>query len=294
MSIAETVLDPALADVDGLERVLARLEWTLLDFRRLELPRAQSTDIAGGRVRFHYVVSGSVEVQGAMSPVPLAAGDFLLLPGARAHRIRSLEDATIASGELDLASSAGDPLLAALPEVLVACGFLVREPHMASLIDGLAREFADVRAGTSVMSSRIATIVAAAAVRSWVENGCAPDQWLVTVRDPYIARAIAAMRDDPGSPWTVESLARVARASRSAFAERFHALVGVSPARYLTGIRMEQAKDLLVRDGLNVAETALRLGYGSEAAFSRAFRRHAGSSPATWRREIARASVAGR
>jgi transcriptional regulator GlxA family with amidase domain len=141
------------------------------------------------------------------------------------------------------------------------------------------------------MASRIATIIASAAVRSWVENGCAPDQWLVSVRDPHIARAVAAMREAPGEQWTVERLARVASASRTVFAERFRELVGDSPNRYLTAVRMEHAARLL-RDGrLSVADVAARLGYSSDVAFSRAFRRHTGESPAMWRRATADASA---
>jgi len=172
----------------------------------------------------------------------------------------------------------------ALPEVLVACGFVVREPHLASLIESLTQEFRGMRPGTGLMASRIATVIASAAVRSWAENGCAPDQWLVSVRDPHIARAVAAMRDAPGNPWTVDSLARVARASRTVFAERFRELVGDSPTRYLTALRMEQAKELLQGDRLSIGEVASRLGYGSDVAFSRAFRRHTGATPASWRR----------
>ena len=283
--------------VADLERVLAQLDWTLLDFSRVPLPAGDRLSVRAGRVRFHHVVSGAVEITGAVdtarpeAPVRLAAGDFLLLPRAGAHRIRATEDAELASGELEAATAAGLPFVQALPEVLVACGFVVREPHMLPLIETLTREFGGMRAGNCLMASRIATIIAAAAVRSWAENGCATDQWLVSVRDPHIARAVAAMRDAPGDPWTVESPARVARASRTVFAERFRELVGDSPTRYLTALRMEQAKDLLRFDALSVGEVAQRLGYGSDVAFSRAFRRHTGSSPAGWRRQEAAAGL---
>ncbi|MFF1573480.1 helix-turn-helix domain-containing protein [Leifsonia sp. NPDC058292] len=123
-----------------------------------------------------------------------------------------------------------------------------------------------------------------AAVRSWAENSGALETWLIGQRDPHIARAIEAMRSAPGDAWTIESLAQVARSSRSVFAERFRELVGESPSRYLTALRMEQAERLLGDERLSIAEAAHRLGYGSDAAFSRAFRRHAGESPASWRR----------
>lgn len=277
----------ASGGVDELERLLAMLDWTLLDFRRRSLAPSRTMCFPGGGVRFHHVRSGSVDLIGAAEPIRLAAGDYALLPRIGSHRIRAVDDAVVASGELGLTSHAALPLVAALPDALIACGLFVREPHLGSLVDGLTREFGEARPGTLVMRSRIATIIASAAVRAWVENGCAPEQWLVTVQDPHIARAIAAMQNDPGNSWTVESLARIARASRSVFTERFRMLVGDSPARYLTQLRMEQGKELLNKEQLSVAEAAQRLGYGSEAAFSRAFRRHIGASPAAWRKQSA-------
>jgi AraC-like DNA-binding protein len=280
-------LVPTASDAcDELERLLGMLDWSLLDFRRSVIAPSSTITFAGDAVRFHHVRSGAVDVLGAATePVRLTAGDYLLLPRIGAHRIRAVDDAVVASGELSLTSHAAEPLVAALPDVLVAGGLFRREPHLGSLADGLAREFGEARPGSLVIRSRIATIIASAAVRAWVENGCAPDQWLVTVRDPHIARAIAAMRSDPGNPWTVESLARIASASRSVFTERFRMLVGDSPARYLTQLRMEQGKQLLDREQLSVAEAAGMLGYGSEAAFSRAFRRYVGASPGAWRKQ---------
>lgn len=284
---------PTRAAADDLERVLARLEWTLLDFEQRELAAGTTVAVAGGRIRFHYVVSGSVEVTRGAAPLRLEAGDFLMLPRSEAHRVRAARDSVVASGELDTATTPGLPLASALPTSLTACGFVVREPHMGPLIQTLGLEFGGMRAGNCLMASRIATIIATAAVRSWVENGCASDQWLVSVRDPHIARAVAAMREAPGEPWTVDRLARVASASRTVFAERFRELVGDSPSRYLATVRVEQAAELLRVEGLSVGEVAHRLGYGSDVAFSRAFRRVTGVSPAAWRRgEAARSTAA--
>ncbi|MGO4298629.1 helix-turn-helix domain-containing protein [Leifsonia sp. RAF41] len=280
------------AAADDLERVLARLEWTLLDFEQRELAAGTAVSVAGGRIRFHYVVSGSVQLTGGAAPLRLEAGDFLMLPQSEAHRIRAERDSVVASGELDAATVPGLPLASALPASLTACGFVVREPHMGPLIQTLGLEFGGMRAGNCLMASRIATIIATAAVRSWVENGCASDQWLVSVRDPHIARAVAAMREAPGEPWTVDRLARVASASRTVFAERFRELVGDSPSRYLATVRVEQAAELLRDEGVSIGEVAHRLGYGSDVAFSRAFRRVTGVSPAAWRRgESARSAA---
>jgi transcriptional regulator GlxA family with amidase domain len=202
-------------------------------------------------------------------------------------------DTVLHTGELDVAMPGAGPLVSAMPDTVVACGLVSREPVVAALIAGMVGEADLVRPGSRSVISQLATVVAAAALRSWVESGCGSAHLLsVPLRDADVGRALAAIHDDPGSPWTVDSLARIALASRSAFSERFRLAVGESPARYLARIRMEHAKRLL-RDRITVAEVAVRLGYGSEAAFSRAFRRHAGAPPTAWRHTGDRASTRG-
>ncbi|MGE0718973.1 MAG: AraC family transcriptional regulator [Alphaproteobacteria bacterium] len=113
--------------------------------------------------------------------------------------------------------------------------------------------------------------------------------WLAGLRDPQVGRALALLHALPDRPWTVDELAGEARMSRAAFARRFAELIGQSPIQYLAGWRMLLARRLL-RDGtMGVGEVAGRVGYESEAAFNRAFRRHVGSPPAAWREASAAA-----
>ena len=136
------------------------------------------------------------------------------------------------------------------------------------------REASSARAGSGSVIERLADVVASAAVRIWLERGCGDArQWLAAARDPHLGRALDAIHGDPGSPWTVESLARLAQASRSQFAEQFKDAIGDTPARYLTRVRMERAERML-RAGASVTDIAFQLGYESDAGFSRAFRRH--------------------
>jgi len=112
--------------------------------------------------------------------------------------------------------------------------------------------------------------------------------WLSGVNDPHVGKALRLMHADPGRDWTVDDLAREAAVSRSVLAQRFTELVGEAPMRYLAGWRMQLAKQMM-RDGAgNVQDIATRVGYESEAAFSRAFKRATGSPPAAWRRGAAR------
>ena len=110
--------------------------------------------------------------------------------------------------------------------------------------------------------------------------------WLAGLRDPVVGKALAAFHGDPARPWTVDALARHAGASRSVLAERFTTLVGQPPMHYVTMWRMQLASRAL-KDGAAVAEVAAAVGYDSEAAFSRAFKKAVGKSPGGWRREAA-------
>ena len=110
--------------------------------------------------------------------------------------------------------------------------------------------------------------------------------WLAGLNDPHIGKALGLLHANPTRNWTVEELAREAAMSRSALAERFTQLVGEAPMRYLANWRMQLARQLLREGTHSMQEVATRVGYESEAAFNRAFKRATGSPPATWRRGV--------
>ncbi len=123
------------------------------------------------------------------------------------------------------------------------------------------------------------------AIRAWIETD--PDArtgWLGALRDPQIGRSLALIHADPARAWTVASLAREVAMSRSAFAARFTELVGEPAMQYVTRVRMQVAVDALGDHGATVAELATRLGYRSQAAFARAFKREVGVAPGAVKR----------
>jgi AraC-like DNA-binding protein len=126
--------------------------------------------------------------------------------------------------------------------------------------------------------------VAASLIRSWVERGCGDASgWIAAARDPDIGRVLAAIHLNPSTDWTIEALAKTMRSSRSAFAERFTRVVGETPARYVAQVRMHHARQWLSRDKARIGVVAQRLGYDSEASFSRAFKRVMGVPPSHFR-----------
>jgi AraC-like DNA-binding protein len=277
----------AVPDADAIGAVLDRLHWTVLEFRHRELRTATTVrdDVRGG-IRFHYVASGALEAhRDGEPPLIMQAGDFVMMSDGGPARLLATNETLLLSGSLALNGADAIPA-SALPPVLFTCGFRVHEPIFASLLETMYRESSSDRAGSGTVIERLADVVASAAVRIWLERGCGNARDLLSpARDPYLSRALDAIHDDPGSPWTVESLARLARASRSQFAEQFKDVIGDTPARYVTRVRMERAERML-RAGASVTAVAFQLGYESDAGFSRAFRRHAGVAPSLWRRSV--------
>jgi AraC-like DNA-binding protein len=135
----------------------------------------------------------------------------------------------------------------------------------------------------SPLSARLPELLLVEALRIYSESDASASGWLAATRDPIVARALRLIHDDPVFDWTVEELARRAATSRSVLGERFRQLLGQSPMAYVAEWRMQIAANLLRTTALRLADVAERSGYGSEAAFSRAFHRHLGVSPAAWR-----------
>ncbi len=137
------------------------------------------------------------------------------------------------------------------------------------------------------MATRLADVLVIQTVRAWLSDE--PDAaggWLAALRDPRLGPALAAVHRDPGHEWTLAGLAGLATMSRSSFAARFTAVVGLPPMTYVALARMRRAREMLL-GGSSVAVVASALGYGSEAAFSRAFARITGQTPGRVRRTAA-------
>jgi transcriptional regulator GlxA family with amidase domain len=140
--------------------------------------------------------------------------------------------------------------------------------------------------GSAVMVSRILDLVFIQIMRTWAAGADAEPNWLAGAFDPQIGLALSAIHRDPGHDWTVEELARVSNLSRSSFAARFAARIGKPPATYLAHVRLDAATTLLRDTLVPIANIAEKVGYASEAAFSRAFKNRYGMPPARWRRTI--------
>lgn len=138
--------------------------------------------------------------------------------------------------------------------------------------------------GSELLVAKVAELLFAEVVRGYIESMPANNPgWLAGLRDPHVGRCLALMHGEPARAWTVEALAQESHISRSVLADRFTELVGAPPMHYLAHWRMILAAGMLRRDQVNLARIAEGVGYESEAAFNRAFKREYGVSPGVWR-----------
>ncbi len=178
------------------------------------------------------------------------------------------------------------PMLGALPRMLrVSLAERPGASWVVATIQRAAEESRSPRAGTDAVLAKLAELLFVEAIRCHIES--IPDDqrsWLAGLRDPHVSRALQLLHGDPGRPWTVDELGQEAGMSRSALAERFTQLIGEPPMQYLTRWRLALAARALREGNDSILRIAGRVGYESEAAFNRAFKREFGMPPATWRR----------
>lgn len=276
----------------------------------LRAPWGMSLPPLPGYLWFHVVTSGTMLLEAGDDTRALAPGEVALVPRGEGHVLRS-EPGAPAPGILELereqlsaryevlrhggdgapatllcgAVRFGHPAAAALIGVLPAIVHLDAE-RLERTLALMAAEAREPRPGGEAVITRLADILVIQAIRAWLETDPgARSGWLGALRDPQIGEAIARIHRDPARDWTVASLAHELAMSRSSFAARFTALVGEPVMGYVTRWRMQVAHAALRDDGATVAELANRLGYRSEAAFARAFKRETGIPPGAVRRQ---------
>ena len=299
--------------MDPLDDVFAAMRVHSALYARLEARAPWGVSLAGGEsARFGLVVRGSclLEVPGVAQPVALAAGDCYVLAHGTPYVLRDHPDtptvscasvvrdriggvvelggtgtaASVICGWFHFDQRAARPLLDLLPVLLHVKMEEARAAALQGTLQLLAMETGEPGLGSGLLVSRLADIVFVQAVRAHVAaEGQAQTCWLGALADVRIGPALRAMHKDMAHGWTVETLAAAASLSRSAFAQRFRERVGQAPLEYLTHWRMFKAGNMLGQSPAALGTIAAAVGYESEAAFSKAFKREMGKSPGAWR-----------
>ncbi|MDF2447369.1 MAG: AraC family transcriptional regulator [Moraxellaceae bacterium] len=270
-----------------------------------------------GRAGFHLVLSGEAWLYPSNEPpIRLEPGDMAVVMNGRDHALVHEKMAVVPDTLPDLVpgiqghnhdllkvggtgyltntlsarfrfdADLGRPLLAALPAVLVMRGISDSPPEWLRIgLDFLAQEGLG-RPGHQAIINRLVGILFIECVRDYVESlPEGANNWLRALRDPALSPVLAAIHQRPAHPWTVNDLAGIACLSRSAFAERFGTVMGQPPLSYLAEHRMRLALWQLCHTQQPVCRIAEMVGYGSETAFSQAFKRMYGSSPSRYRQQ---------
>ncbi len=270
---------------------------------------------------YHLLIDGEcwVEIEGEQ-PIKMTAGDIVVLPHGDTHVLttelgmrkspqmsmyRRPDSGGVMPSKIQMGTDGGpqanfvcgflgcdsrpyNPLLTALPRVI----------HVGNQTSGALGEYfkfalaeSRSRMGGECMLGRISELMFVDVVRRYLESLPADrNTWLAGLRDQYVGRALMALHANPARDWTLEALAAEAALSRSAFAERFAQFVGQPAMQYLTNWRMQLATNYLRSGNESVASIANRVGYDSEAAFSRAFKKVVGAPPSEWRVSHVRAA----
>ncbi len=250
-----------------------------------------------------------LEMEDVGPPVPLAAGDVIIVNGRHAlalmsdpalrHRIESTPslpverdltrldgggDVRLLGGHVAVDVDRQDLLLDVLPPLIHIGGASEEAGILRWLLAQLARELTAERPGAATAAAQLAQLIFVEALRAYLRQPApAAPGWLRGLSDAHIGPALGLLHREPDRAWTLAELARAVGMSRTSFAERFKALVGVAPLTYLTGWRMQLAARSLRRSELPISGLAQQYGYLSESAFSNAFKRVTGLAPRAYR-----------
>jgi AraC-like DNA-binding protein len=300
----------------GQHRLEATAPWGLIQEKETEEKVTPSgkknspTDLA----HFAMLSRGNcwLSVQGIPDPFPLTGGDCFLLGrdtsivmrdsqrtrprwsfreigdqaiGNVAHCGGGGAPTTIVCGSMSFDRASLRPITQLLPSFILIKAEQARTLALHDTMRALASEMAEQVPGSEIVANRLAEVLFIQMLRAHIASGPEHNRpernkgWLRAVFDPQIGAALSAIHDSVNTPWTVESLAEAAGMSRSAFAARFKELLGQTPLEYVTEWRMQKAMQLLEQRDKKLIDVARSVGYESDAAFSKAFKRVVGANP---------------
>ncbi len=272
---------------------------------------------ARGQAYFRFVEEGEcwVVLEDGSEPVHLKRGDLLLLPHGHAHVLCDQPGSHVASlesfnhgrssnlcarrpwggggqasrtlcGVFHLERPEGHPLFRCMPAFIHLRADQARmHPGLEAMLALMVEEAQAALPGVQGVITRLLETIFIQALRVWTSSPCGcGKEWLVALNDPHISSALDLIHRTPEQPWTVASLSEKVGLSRSPFAARFNAKVGMPPLAYLTQWRMRLAARLLREQNLSLTQISGRVGYASDAAFSRVFKQQFGVAPGSYRR----------
>lgn len=311
---AEDIARTPKGDADPLSAVLSIVR-ARGDRAAVIAPRRPQSLLFPARAPcLHHVQTGEIDIRvGSGEPVTLRANELALLLHGDAHRVdlngggvaqdidgfldadMSVTDARPAGaptrafwGSFSFDSDLATRVLQPLPPVIVLSDLKEHPIEWLDLVcDLILQENEARRPGAAVMVSRLLDLLLIQILRRWAQSAESLPGWLAAAKDDRIARAVAAIHQNPAQDWTNERLATLSGMSKSSFVERFRQVMGHQPGAYLRHWRLDRAAEALQHSNATIDAIAATVGYASQEAFSRAFQGRFGVSPSAWR--VARA-----
>ncbi|PTL76064.1 AraC family transcriptional regulator [Vitiosangium sp. GDMCC 1.1324] len=304
--------------MDVLAESLRSLQLKTEVYGRLELSAPWGLKLDLGHPGFFHAISRGgcwLEIEGKR--IALAAGDWVFILGGTPHVLRDSPktrpyplpeiyaahggscggvlryggdgtQTTLISFSFGFKGTWLNPVLAGLPRVLHVKGDgIVSSRWVESTVQLVAAEMEAGRPGHEIVATRLADVLFIHALRTYVET-LPEDQggWLRALEHPQLGPVLQQLHERPKHPWTVEAMAKVASMSRSMFAARFQSVIGESPLNYLTRWRMHTAMQMMTESDESMTAIAEAVGYETDSAFGKAFKRHVGKTPGAYRRQL--------
>lgn len=290
-----------LDDPDPLSVLLSRLELTADVYVDGEFCGTWAVDTGGSRrIPFHIIGEGEAWLHFHGEVQLLRSGDLVVFPRDEHHTLSSSPEepppdlinapmsgdgavTNLVCGFFEFRNPSVFPLLESLSSAVLLSTDGTKGGKTGAVVQLMLEELDAARPGYYACIDQLAFLLFIEVIRQEVENGEVTSGLLTALFDGRIGRALSAMHSDPSHPWNLAELAAEAAMSRSTFAQRFKSLLSVTPIKYLTLWRMSEAKQMLQRTDLSMAQIAERTGYESEPAFRKAFRQTVGEPPGGYR-----------
>ncbi|WNG41038.1 AraC family transcriptional regulator [Archangium minus] len=304
--------------MDVLADSLRSLQLKTEVYGRLELSAPWGLKLDLGHPGFFHAISrGGCWLEIEHKRIPLAAGDWVFILGGTPHVLRDSPKTrpyplpeiyaahggqcggilryggdgtptTLISFSFGFKGTWLNPVLAGLPRVLHVKGDgVVSSRWVESTVQLVAAEMEAGRPGHEIVATRLADVLFIHALRTYVET-LPPEMggWLRALEHPQLGPVLQQLHERPQHPWTVDAMARIARMSRSMFAARFQGVIGESPLSYLTRWRMHTAMQRMAESDESLTAIAEAVGYETDSAFGKVFKRHVGQTPGAYRRQL--------
>ena len=301
--------------MDALSHILELIKLKGVVYTKLSFSAPWGVAVSPGPfAQFRMIVSGQcvLKVEG-QKLIKLKAGDMVFFPHGAAHWIADSETSprfngsvllaairsgqaifvsegdttTTISGHFEFDRSSDHPFIKALPEFILISDTDRRElAWLEHTGDILMEELRSDKMGSNLMVSRLSEVLFIHTIRAFLEKNKTQKGFLKALQDPSISAALGTIHNNPGKEWTLESLSKIAGISRTLFINRFKEMVGETPMKYLSSWRVLKAKEMLAGKPDTVHEITINVGYQSEAAFNRVFKKQVKQTPAAYRRML--------